>query len=201
MKNIITLFLTAIILFIIFQYKTTYENSGSNNNQSNQIESHKHNSNNVNYNNSNNSNSNNNNPTKSKKSDDNITGNFLERSLSKIAINILKTPSGREFFENLIQPATKLGAIDKEVGFKIDNSKIVNSMFSINDFDLGKGFKAVCGQIANVNYSLYDNDDNILMEGKQTIQLGSNKIAPGVDMLITGMKVGQTRHARINSNL
>ena len=45
----------------------------------------------------------------------NLEGNFLERYLSNILLNILKTPEGRTFLENLIQPIDKINTEDSSL--------------------------------------------------------------------------------------
>jgi hypothetical protein len=41
-----------------------------------------------------------------------LTGNFLEKTLSKVMINALKTEEGRVFFESLLQPVNKPNSIN-----------------------------------------------------------------------------------------
>jgi len=118
-------------------------------------------------------------------------GNFLERSLSKVLINILKTNEGRTFFENLIQPANK--PLSQGVGFKLDNSRLVEAMFKINTYGEGSVGPASCGHIVTAAYQLTTIDNGLVQEETKTFDLGGSEVMRGISDIIVGMYEGQSR--------
>lgn len=127
-----------------------------------------------------------------------MTGNFVEKTISSVLINVLKTDEGRMFFENILQPVNKPMSASG-VGFKINNDNLIESMFDIKTFEDGDVGPATCGHIATVIYKILSLNNIVVSENTITYPLGSNQIAPGVDAVIVGMKTGQTRQATISS--
>jgi hypothetical protein len=130
-------------------------------------------------------------------------GNFLEKTASTVLLNILKTDEGRNFFEHIIKPMND-PKLNHDAGFSFSNDQIITTLFSIktndsndNNSDEDKG-PASCGHIVTINYSLMTMNDQVIKEGITTFPLGSEKVAPGLDAIIVGMKTGQVREAIIN---
>jgi hypothetical protein len=84
-------------------------------------------------------------------------------------------------------------------GFEMNSDKFINALFKINTFGDGEKGPASCGHIVTIQYKILSLTNSILEENTATFPLGSNKIAPGLDAVIVGMKTGQTRHATISS--
>jgi hypothetical protein len=131
------------------------------------------------------------------KNDDNISGNFLERTMSNVLANILKTEEGKAIFAQIIQPMYQ--PLNGElIGYKVNNSNIIDSMFHINILQAGAGKNTVCGQKVVINYKIYDLTGNLLStENDKHIRLGENMIVPSLDAVIVGMKKGEKRSALI----
>ncbi len=127
-----------------------------------------------------------------------MSGTFFERTLSSVLTNVLKTDEGRMFLESMFQPMNKPLAGNGS-GFAMNNDSFVNSIFKIKTFDKGEKGPASCGHVVTVNYKILTLANLVMEEGTKTFSLGSGKIAPGVDAVITGMKTGQTRHATITN--
>ncbi|MES2215189.1 MAG: FKBP-type peptidyl-prolyl cis-trans isomerase [Pseudomonadota bacterium] len=119
-------------------------------------------------------------------------GSFLEKSLSKLLINILKTPEGRTFFENMIQPVNK-PITGSDTGFSFDSAKLVEGIFRINTTGEGKEGPVSCGAMAAIDYRITTMNDIIVDEGSKMIQLGRGEVIPALENIIVGMHIGQTR--------
>lgn len=125
-----------------------------------------------------------------------MSGNLLEKTLSKVLVNILKTEEGKMFFENILQPMNKPIA-GSDHGFKVNNNHLIDSIFKIKTSGIGEKGPSSCGHIVTVKYTLLG-FANIKVDKKtETFALGSEKIIPGLDAVIVGMKTGQTREAII----
>ncbi|MDG1436884.1 MAG: FKBP-type peptidyl-prolyl cis-trans isomerase [Rickettsiaceae bacterium] len=133
---------------------------------------------------------------KSAKVEPEFSGNFVEKTLSNVVGNVLKTENGRRFIENMIQPMNKVVA-GEGAAFEMNNNNFINAIFSINTVGEGKKGPASCGQTVEVQYKILDSSDVVLNEKTATFALGSNKLMPGMDAVIIGMKTGQTRDATI----
>jgi FKBP-type peptidyl-prolyl cis-trans isomerase 2 len=125
-----------------------------------------------------------------------LTGNFLEKTLSSVLINVLKTEDGKIFFENILQPMNK-PFNDGKQHFKINNTDFIESMFQIKSFGEGDIGPASCGHIATIAYQITDLNGNLIEENTKTNHLGAKSIMPGLDAVIVGMMVGQSRSAVI----
>ena len=127
-----------------------------------------------------------------------FSGTFIEKTISGVLLNVLKTDEGRLFLESLIQPMNKSVA-GSGASFEMNSDKFINALFKINTFGDGEKGPASCGHIVTVQYKILSLTNTLLEENTATFPLGSNKIAPGLDAVIVGMKTGQTRHATISS--
>jgi hypothetical protein len=123
-----------------------------------------------------------------------LTGNFLEKTLSSVLINVLKTEDGKMFFENILQPINKPFSDGKQ-HFKINNAYFLESMFQMKTFGEGTVGPASCGHVAKIAYQITDMEGNLIEENTKTSHLGTRSIMPGLDAIIVGMMVGQSRSA------
>lgn len=124
-----------------------------------------------------------------------LTGNFLEKSISKVVINALKTEQGRAFFENLIQQKNQPLA-SGEYSIEV-NRDFIQPLFKINTLGSGTEGPATCGQVATIHYQILDINNNLISEETKTFTLGAKPIIPGIDIVTNGMMIGQTRQAII----
>ena len=127
---------------------------------------------------------------------DKFEGNMIEKYLSNVAVNVLKTPEGRAFFENLVTPIG-IGVEAKDSGSSEEiQNKMLESLFKVSVIQPGDGREACCGHIAQFKYQVTDSVGNIVeQESTQIIQLGSREIIPAIENIIPGMKVGELRVA------
>lgn len=125
-----------------------------------------------------------------------MEGNFLEKSLSKMLVNILKTDEGRTFFENLIQPANKPLGADGAV-FKLDNSQMVTGMFKTKTSGIRKDGPASCGHIVTAHYQITSLSNMLVEEETKTFNLGGSDVMIGLSDIIVGMYEGETREGMI----
>ena len=176
MQKLLTLGITAAILYMIFQNgldrnsPTEHLNNTSGEAKQNQIE-----------------------PKKTQ-----ITGTFFEKTLSNMMINVLKSDEGRMFMESVLQPMNKTVAGSGN-GFQMNNDSFIKSIFQINSFGKGELGPASCGHIVTIHYKILNNQNVVLEDKTTTFPLGSEKVAPGLDAVIVGMKTGETRNATISS--
>jgi hypothetical protein len=124
-----------------------------------------------------------------------IQGNFLEKTISKIVINALKTDEGKIFFENILQPLNKPFA-DNNFSIKIHNN-LVEEIFQIKTFGIEKNGQCICGTIVDIQYQILDMQNNLLNSGEKNYSLGFRPIMPAIDNIVVGMYAGQTRSAII----
>lgn len=124
-----------------------------------------------------------------------MKGNIVERTLSSVIYNILQTEEGRIFFENLIKPINE--PVAGQSNIQINDVDFLTPLLKINSFGVGTEGPASCGHVVTIDYKILSVNNILIKEGHDTITLGSNKLAPGLDVVIVGMKVGQTRHATI----
>lgn len=126
-----------------------------------------------------------------------ITGGFVERTLSRVLINVLKTEQGRIFMENILTPANK-PLTGGKVGYKINNDNLISALFKINSFGEGTEGPASCGHLVKVHYKVLMNNDVVIKEATEAFPVGSkSEDIPGLDPIIVGMRVGETRQATV----
>lgn len=178
MQKVLTLLITAVILYMIIQHNRDSMNPRSTNPT---VE-----------------NSSNKGDNKDNGEMPELDGNFLERTISKVIINALKTEEGRLFMENLFTPMDQPIAGSRQ-GYKLNNNNLVKSMFNIQTFGEGKGGAVSCGHMVTVRYKLSNLNNIELLAKTDTYPLGNQKNIPGLDAIIVGMKVGQMRQAVISS--
>jgi hypothetical protein len=124
-----------------------------------------------------------------------MKGNLVERTLSNVIYNILQTEEGKIFFENLIKPMNE--PLAGRSNIQINDVDFLTPLLKINNFGTGAEGPASCGHVVTIDYKILSVNNILIKEGHDTITLGSNKLAPGLDVVTVGMKVGQTRHATI----
>ena len=175
MQKTLTLIITAAILYMIFQYSINdFKQTNTPTNIENKVKK----------------------VDGKNPSQPEITGNILEKTLSKVLINILKTEEGRLFLENIVSPMDK-PLIGSGKGYKLNNDNLINSMFKINTFGEGIEGPASCGHLVTVKYKILTLNNITVEERVETFPLGSNKTIPALNAVIVGMKTGQVRHATI----
>lgn len=129
-------------------------------------------------------------------------GNFIERGLSNIISNIIKTEDGKILLESIIKPVNSMVS-GKGDDFPTSGEHFINSMFKIKTSDnLHSNTKhdtASCGHRVKVSYKISNMKNKILEENTKIFNIGSGAIAPGLDAVIVGMKIGQKRDAVINN--
>lgn len=125
-----------------------------------------------------------------------ISGNLLEKTLSSVMLNVLKTPQGRAFFENIIQLQNK-PITGEEYSFQMNGESLINSIFRINSFGNGEIGPASCGHVVTVQYQILNMQNHILEENTKTFSLGAKTVSQGIDAVVVGMLTGQTRQAII----
>ena len=140
MQKLLTLIITIVILYTIIQVKMKEEPKASAASQN--IEAQ-------------NSHSQNKEAEKQQ-----LTGSFLEKTLSSVLINVLKTEQGRLFFENIIKPVDKPIA-GTDYSFKLNNTELLKSMLKISSFDEGTKGPVSCGHIVTVHYKALDMSNNM----------------------------------------
>jgi hypothetical protein len=127
-----------------------------------------------------------------------MRGNFVEKSLSKVLVNILKTPEGRAFLEKTIRPAQD-PVSGTQYTIKSNNALVLNELFKIKTTVEGSGPKASCGHFVRVNYKITDSHNHIMDSGiNKSLHLGEMEIIPALDSIISGMKIGEKRTAVIH---
>jgi len=122
-----------------------------------------------------------------------LKGNFIEKTVSTIASNLLKTPQGKDFFNKLIQPRydAQGGA---SIFLKSNSDDVVRSLFMVNDISIGQGPYACCGQKAKILYKIYgEKGDQSSWE--KDIVIGNSDLSPNLDSIIVGMSKGGVRSA------
>jgi hypothetical protein len=175
MQKLLTLIIGGAMLYMIFQQNLNFM----------------HNSDNASPKET--SDQNDNSPTKPEKE---FSGNFVEKTISNILSNVIKTEDGRIFVKNLVQPMNK-AVSGGGASFDMNSNNSINSMFQISSFDEGVKGPATCGHMVSAHYKILDDSNFVLKEKTENFLLGENKIEPGLDAVIVGMKTGQTRHATI----
>jgi hypothetical protein len=178
MQKLLTLIITAGILYMIFHQGIN--RSSIQNNENSPVEQQQTPKQN----------------TETKQTEPEISGSFLEKTLSSVMINVLKTDQGRIFMESILKPVDKTMS-GSGVGFKMNNDNFIQSMFKISSFGDGEKGPASCGHIVTINYKIFDSQNNVIKNDIATFSLGSGKIAQGLDAIIVGMKTGETRNATI----
>jgi hypothetical protein len=129
-------------------------------------------------------------------SSQNIEGGFIERTISKIMINVLKTPQGQETFIKMIQPLSDGKNTDNFV-LEMNNSNFIKKIFEIETNGNEKPIKAICGNIVDVEYLIQDFAKGTSETKRENIELGSQKADLALSNIIVGMSEGQKRKATI----
>jgi hypothetical protein len=123
-------------------------------------------------------------------------GNFLEKSISKVAVNVLKTTEGRAFFENMITPINIKSKNDNDIVIKSFNPEIVASLLNLKVIQPGEGPQAICGQDVTIGCEIMNSENFIIQpKTKYQIRLGNRTVIPAIENIVTGMKRGERREA------
>lgn len=129
---------------------------------------------------------------------------FIDRLLYKLFLKISQTENGKQWIENIFRPIKDIN-ISEAYTFTINNPEMVNAMFQITDLtdqvapqNTTSADVALCGEIVDIDYKLMDMDYNIIHEKSVITMVGDAKNVLGLNAIIPGMKIGQTRHALIS---
>ncbi len=122
-------------------------------------------------------------------------GNALERLFARLLVNILKTEEGKAFFENMIVPLSVDPIASQKQALNLKD--FFNSVFQIKETGLAKGERtALCGSNVRVNYKLFSASGELIKKGVSNYTVGLSDL-DGLNIVVPGMKVGQTRNANI----
>jgi hypothetical protein len=133
--------------------------------------------------------------------DDNVVneekfeGTWFEKKVSKIMANIIKTPEGSKFFENLVKPMQQIP--QSEINFKVNSKDLINSLFKIKINKPGYGVEAVCGCKVSIDYALFDMKNNFIKNEQANIIIGKGDLSKSLENSIIGMRVGEEREVNI----
>lgn len=122
-----------------------------------------------------------------------IEGGFIEKSISKVLINVIKSPEGRSFLEKVVRPADQ--SITGEYTQKVNNNSITTELFRMEKTAPGEGPKVSCGHTVTVQYEILNMQRVIVESGTKTFTLGSHDIIPALSNVIVGMQKGESRKA------
>jgi len=124
-----------------------------------------------------------------------IEGGMIEKSVSKVLINVLKSPEGRSFLEKVVRPADR--PITGDYSQKVNNESIIKELFRIEVIKPGEGPKVSCGGTVTVKYEVLNMQRVIIESSAKTFILGSHDIIPGLSNIVVGMQKGEVRKAMI----
>ena len=127
-----------------------------------------------------------------------VEGGIIEKSLSKILINVIKTPEGRSFLEHIVRPANS--PLSGEYTLKINNDSFIKDIFKTKIVTEGEGPKVSCGHIVTVDYQITNSRRFIVESGKKTFALGSRDVIIGLNNVIVGMRKGESKIAQIHKH-
>jgi len=122
-----------------------------------------------------------------------IEGGFIEKSISKVLINVIKSPEGRSFLEKVVRPADQ--SITGDYTQKVNNNSITTELFRIEKTTDGTGPKVSCGHTVTVQYEILNMQRVIVESGTKTFVLGAHDIVPALSNVIVGMQKGESRRA------
>jgi len=126
-----------------------------------------------------------------------LQGSFLEKTISNVMINVLKTEKGRILIERMIQPAST-PLVDKDYSLKANNFNIIDSVFRVKTTNEGSGDKkTICGHTVDITYKVINMQDMVIEKGRKPIVIGQSSIFKAMDNVIIGMKLGESRTAII----
>ncbi len=130
---------------------------------------------------------------KAKDFEKSMEGNFIERSISKIVSNVIKTEEGKELFTKMIRPTNSF-AENNGITIKFDDKKILNSLFKMTEITQGHGMSACCGDKVKINYKLYKSEgtENQDLE----LILGDSELK---NNFITSLFVGMKKNSKISA--
>jgi hypothetical protein len=120
-----------------------------------------------------------------------LEGNFWEKSISKIVTNVLATPQGKSFFENLIKPINN-NMDGSQILIGPANDTILKSTLMINDVIKNTTIPVCCGEKVRAQYKLYLPNKEIIEKDNDFI-LGLSEFGGTFDSAIVGMTAGGKR--------
>lgn len=119
-------------------------------------------------------------------------GGFIEKSLSQVLINVIKSPEGRAFLEKVVKPANA-PISNSAYTIKLNDIAILGELFRIETVSPGEGPKVSCGHIVTINYQITNSNRVIIESGQKNFRLGSHDMIPALSNIIIGMQKGEIR--------
>ncbi|KAF8818878.1 FKBP-type peptidyl-prolyl cis-trans isomerase [Rickettsia endosymbiont of Cardiosporidium cionae] len=128
-------------------------------------------------------------------------GSFIEKKISVIASNVLKTEQGQKYLDKIFSNIT-LNDSENLLRYhnKVNKLNIAQSLFNIQTYGKGSIGPVICGQKVTFNYKISKLDEKIIFSGKKTINLGNREFFPELDVILVGMNVGETRESIIEND-
>lgn len=117
-----------------------------------------------------------------------IEGNFVERALSRVASNALKTPEGQTFLNNLVVKDYK--KLNQEDPYNITDIDLVANLHNIEADNSKATHKIYCGDIVKVKYIIKDVHDKQLESATKLVTLGEGNLLPALEDAIANSYVG-----------
>ena len=127
-----------------------------------------------------------------------MQGGMIEKTLSKVMINVLQSPEGKEFISKVITTANT--PISGEHTLKVHDIALVRELFHIEITNPGSGPKVSCGHTVNVDYKITNSKGVVVESGPKTFRLGNPEIVPGLSNVIVGMQKGESRKAILHKS-
>lgn len=137
------------------------------------------------------------------KTNDKASGGVIEAYLARTMQKALSTEEGKEFLKQIItvDPAALMMAdFEERASDDGDKRETAKKLFSIRTINYGHGNKVDCGYVVRVQYNITGNSIAVERDEIQ-YQLGSAKVLPALDSIITGMRIGESREAKIPARL
>jgi FKBP-type peptidyl-prolyl cis-trans isomerase 2 len=119
-----------------------------------------------------------------------FNGDFADRALAILITNVLKTPQGRSFMKNILQPINNQETTEE----KNEVFDVVKTLFNISTTKPSKSQAfALCGYSANVSYKFIETKSKkVVLSDSKNLVLGEKSVIPALDAFIVGMKIGET---------
>lgn len=128
-----------------------------------------------------------------------IKGSFVERTLSKVFLNLIKTEEGKDFLYNMIKPVN--GPIDYQTFvMDLNDDQFLQNLLQIkvlNKVENNSNHSTYCGTNVTADYIIKDLNNKIIEDNIVNFTLGTKTLLYGLENVIIGMKIGEKRSATI----
>ena len=128
----------------------------------------------------------------------NFEGNVLERFVSHVALNVIKTKTGMSAFNKVI--SAKKPHVHMNENIKINDFNMFNSLLNVkNNNKYRHNIHASCGDNVEIQYFVQDNKSNIIYGNyqKQKCTLGNKEIPMAIENLVINMRPGEIKTATL----